>query len=503
MKTIETSSRPIVGRLIVAAVTALLLGLPEPGGAQEVPGLQILTAAQDAMADAIARSEKSVVSIARVVKRRDAPATPAFSLRGNRFGNLFPLDPPRDPRDPDFIPNEFSTGVVIGAEGLILTNYHTLDLEQQNVYWVTTTGRKVYRAKVRAADPRYDLAVLELPELGSGRLTPITMGSSAKLKKGHFVISLGNPYAIARDGQVSASWGIVSNFGRKAAPKPTAGDQIGKSTLHHYGTLIQTDAKLNLGTSGGALLNLKGEMVGLTTALAAHSGYDQSAGYAIAVDETFLRVVERLKKAKEVEFGLLGIQPENLSEDRIRRGEEGAFVRTVYSGTPASKSGLRNGDIIKAVGRTPVRDADSLVLNIGRLSVGSLTRLTVQRGGQLVHVDVELAKFPVKGKKIFTPPPAWRGMRVDYSSVLSLRRREGLALLEDSVVVIEVETGSLAWKSGLRSGDIITHVDNLRVGAPRKFLEAVEGKTGNVQVRLGGAAAFDNPLRTIKARDDS
>ncbi len=116
-------------------------------------------------------------------------------------------------------------------------------------------------------------------------MTPIALGNAAELKKGQIVISLGNPYAVARDGQASAAWGIVSNLGRKAPATPSESDPSGRPTLHHYGTLIQTDAKLNLGTSGGPLLNLKGEMVGLSVVLAAAAGYEAAGGYAIPVDD--------------------------------------------------------------------------------------------------------------------------------------------------------------------------------------------------------------------------
>ena len=120
---------------------------------------------------------------------------------------------------------------------------------------------------------------------------------------------------------MAAGLGIVSNLSRKRRrwsgnPIPCAS----KPTLHHFGTLVQTDAKLPLGTSGGALLNLDGEMVGLTTAMAAGAGYDQAAGYAIPVDEAFRRIVEALNRGQEVEYGLLGISPQSLSLDEIRRG---------------------------------------------------------------------------------------------------------------------------------------------------------------------------------------
>src|SRR5690606_205790 len=132
--------------------------------------------------------------------------------------------------------------VIIDAKGLILTNYHVVREDSQ--HYVTTHERKTYRAKIRAADLKSDLAVLELelPLQQPLKLKPITFGDASTLRKGQIVIALGNPYGIARDGQVSASWGIVSNLARKAGPDLQETDpNRRKRTLHHYGTLIQTD----------------------------------------------------------------------------------------------------------------------------------------------------------------------------------------------------------------------------------------------------------------------
>ena len=144
-------------------------------------------------------------------------------------------------------------------------------------------------------------------------LQPITFGDAATLKKGQIVIALGNPYAIARDGQPSASWGIISNLQRQA-PSPRDGTRPsdGRETLHHFGTLIQTDARLELGTSGGALVNLKGEMIGLTTSLAALSGYERPGGFAIPVDDDFRRALETLKTGRLPDYGFLGVAPRTL-----------------------------------------------------------------------------------------------------------------------------------------------------------------------------------------------
>jgi serine protease Do len=326
-----------LGRPAWLAAIGLLLLLCPPGGfvdAQEPSALEVATAIEEVVVEAIARAERSVVAIARVEK---TPPNESLSLelRPDPFGGRgIPFASPR-PTDPDFIPTEYATGVVIDRQGLILTAYHVLG--EDSDYYVTTPDRRVFLATVRGADPRSDLAVLAVQATD---LEPITFGDAATLNKGQFVVALGNPYAIARDGQVSASWGIVANLSRKAPPESDETHLTGKSTLHHFGTLIQTDAKLNLGTSGGPLLNLRGEMVGLTTALAAVAGYEQSAGYAFPVDETFRRVVDALKRGREVEYGYLGISLDNLRTQPVPSGVRGAVVDQVKPGMPADRFGL-------------------------------------------------------------------------------------------------------------------------------------------------------------------
>jgi S1-C subfamily serine protease len=136
--------------------------------------------------------------------------------------------------DPDLVPTEFGTGVVIDAKGLVLTNYHVVRADSQ--HFVTTHERKTYRAKIKAADSKSDLAILELepPPQQTLKLTPVKFGDASTLRKGQIVLALGNPYGIARDGQVSASWGIVSNLARKAGPDPDETNPAGvKRHLHH------------------------------------------------------------------------------------------------------------------------------------------------------------------------------------------------------------------------------------------------------------------------------
>jgi S1-C subfamily serine protease len=454
-----------------------------PARAQESsPGIEAAAAMEKAVVEAIARGEKSVVAIARV--RQDAPSeTVRIEARADAFGRLLSVQSAPKPTDPSFVPSEYGSGVVVDRHGLILTAYHVLGPESD--YYVTTPERKVYAARVVGADPRSDLAILSIDAAG---LVPIALGDATTLRKGQFVVTLGNPYAIARDGQATAGWGIVANLARKAPPSPEDAERDSQRTLHHFGTLIQTDAKLNIGSSGGPLLNLKGEMVGLCVALAAAAGYETSTGYAIPVDATFRRVLEVLKQGREVEYGFLGIHPANLEPGEVLAGLHGMRVKDVLPGTPAARFGLKADDVITDVDGTALYDADGLMLAVGKLPVEAVARLSVVRDGRPRIIDVTLGKFPVGGQKIVTTrPEAWRGMRVDYASTLAGSEqplRAGVAFFDDAVVVSDVAEGSAAQRAGLRPGMLVTHVDDLPVRTPKEFQAAVARKAGEVALHL-------------------
>jgi serine protease Do len=458
--------------LIVAAWGAVLTA---SAWAEEVSAPAAVAALEGAVTAAISRVGPSVVAIARV--RKEKPGE-VFNLefRPDAFGRRTLPPVAAAPTDPDFLPNEYGTGVVIDRRGLILTAYHVLAPESD--YYVTTHEHKVYPAQIKAADPRSDLAVLAIE---ASDLTPIRMGDAAQLRKGQFVVSLGNPYAIARDGQASASWGIVANLHRKAPLVPEEADSAAR-TLHQFGTLIQTDARLSLGTSGGPLVNLRGEMVGLCVALAAVAGFEQAAGYAIPLDATFRRVIEALRQGREVEYGFLGVGPMNLRAQEVRDGRRGVRVQKVVAGTPADRYGLRPEDVITAVGGKPIDGVDGLMLEVGRRPAGAEVRFSVLRGAEPLEIPVTLTKYRVRGTKIVTTAaPAWRGLRVEYpTAVFDVDRYEPV------VVAVDVIEGSPAWKAGLRPGMLIARVDQSRVATPGEFLAAVAGQQGAVALEVTG-----------------
>lgn len=463
-----------------------------------------LAALEKSLVDAIARAERSVVAISRQRRPLGAarPAAPGERVEGRdepRDAERVGLVPERTPEDPDFVPQDYATGVVVDRSGLIVTAYHALGDVARSRYWVTWQ-RKPYEATVRAADPWLDIAVLKI---AADNLEPIRFGDARTLRRGQFVVALGNPYAIARDGLPSATWGIVSNLSRRAPPAG-GGDErraaAGGETLHHYGTLIQTDARLSLGTSGGALLNLQGEMIGLTTTLAALEGYETSAGFAIPVDDVFQRTLETLKAGRKAEYGFLGVAPELLSLEERQAGGQGVRVRRAVPGTPAAKAGLLPDDLITHVAGTPIVDSTDLIRELSKWPVEAKIQLTVQRGvaqrgvpPKPIAVPVELSKKHLAGTRppvAETPDPVWRGLRVDYSTAVSRFESKSRELdPQGCVVIADVQRDSPAWNAGLRPGAFISHVGSQRVSKPREFYALVEPQAGAVAVRVSLADA--------------
>jgi serine protease Do len=463
--------------------------------AAEPSAKQVVQAMESLLVDAIAKGEQSAVAIALV--RRDAEE-PSIALR-------FPFGIARqslDPTSPDFIPTDYGSGIIVGDTGLILTTLSVLGDVDSSAYHIWHQQRP-FSATVVATAPWYDLAVLKVQVED---LKPITFGDAASIKKGQIVIALGNPEAIARDGEVSASWGIVSNLQRRAAPvRSRSNEPLGRETLHHYGTLIQTDAKLDFGYSGGALLNLNGEMIGLTTSYTAVSGSEKAGGLAIPVDKDFRRIVEELKQGKTPEFGFLGVGPEPLEASLRQQGHHGARIASVMSGTPADQAGLRVNDIVSHIDGKPLFDESDLFRHIGVLQPGTITSMRVVRG-DISDPNVSVLEIPVTLTKKYVNTirqpistaiaPAWRGLRVDYATASASFSEMVERPPADSLYVAKVLPESAAWKSGLRAGDFITHVGDAKVTTPDELIAAVQDAIGEVLLHATKNGS-DTIVRTV------
>jgi serine protease Do len=473
----------------LVVLSCLVLAWPDPPKAASNPAepsaIDLVAAIETVISDAIAKAEPSVVAIHRF--KSDTHETLAIRGRNRRtvplqlpgrddFDGRFPPIP-----DPNMISYDYGSGVVIGDRGQILTAYHVVRGARQLI--VRAAGRQVFDAEIIAADPRSDLAVIVPSETGGSerpKLKPIPIGDAGKLRKGAFLIAMGNSFNAARDGKPSASWGILSNLARRLDLDNEDSSRSRRGAqLNHYPTLLQLDAKLNLGMSGGAVINLKGELVGLTTSAASPTGFDPMAGYAIPMDRLGRRAVETLREGKEIEYGLIGIKPDDKATNRVDQ---------VIVNSPAALGELKAGDEIVAVNGTPVMDFDGLILEVNSYSANDPVRLKIRRGEEIIERTLVLAKFPVEGEVIATNrPKLWRGMRVDYSSVLRYPTfgNNFLDRPNPGVLVTEVEEGSPAAIAGIKKGQLIQRVGDKNVATPHAFAEAVASQSGAVTLETG------------------
>lgn len=444
-------------------------------------GPALIQAIESSLINAIADCEQSVVAITRV-RNDSAPPSPMNSLP---FVPTLQLS--NEPTSEDFVPAFFGSGIIVSEDGFIVTCAHILDDPRKHSYYVWL-DRRCYSAsviamsaQVQASDPFTDLAVLKI-EATSLKTIP---RATDPPRKGQLVIALGNPNAIARDGQASASWGMISNVNRFA---PREKDQSPTDSIHHMGTLIQTDVHSPIGTSGGALVNWRGQLVGMTTNLLANAGQEQPAGFAIAVDEFFERVVEVLKQGKQPEFGFLGVQPENLRAVDLDRGLSGARVSMVIPGLPGSRAGLREGDIIFQVGNSSVGNRNDLFRELSRVPIGTGTKLRVRRlragNWQELSMEAELTKkFIATDRPAFGlhGPPTWRGAQVEYGSAIA-GELDRISVVRDSpyVAFLNVAPDSPTWRAGLRAGFGVISINGQTIQSPERFHELASRTPGRV-----------------------
>lgn len=455
---------------------------------------------EQTLVDVIARVEPSVVAVARSKQPQAREADARIPL--DVFGDLRPVaaGPHAD---------TVAAGVIIDPIGLVLTEF--LAVRQGDDHWVTLPNGQTYPAQIQAADPRSGLAILTLrsvrpPQQSGDRSdnpTPalptsfpaVRLGDADELHKGQFVIAIGNPFAIRSDGQPTASWGIVTNLARKAPPGTNFNDAPGpgqdyRTTLHHLGTLIQTDAKLGWSAGGGALVNLRGDLVGLTTTAAEIAGHEQPAGYAIPINRAFRRIIDALKDGREVEYGLLGLSLRPNVPVGTGAAARHVLVQYAYPGSPADRAGLKPGDVILRVADKPISDVDELQLQISLLPPSSSTTIDYTRGGVPGSTRVSLAKLGTPGNKVVSNPrPAWRGIRVDYATaldalVLGTAIESGALDPDGCVLVAAVEPGSEAEQAGIQPGMFISHVGEQRVTTPADFQKAVKNADSVRELRL-------------------
>lgn len=330
------------------------------------------------------------------------------------------------------------SGVIIDAEeGYIVTNAHVVD-NADEILVALSDGRELEAKKI-GEDKDSDIALLKVK---AENLTEVPLADSDKLRVGDFVVAIGNPFGI---GQTVTS-GIVSALGRSTA-----------MGINNYEDYIQTDAAINRGNSGGALVNLKGQLVGINTAILGPNGGNVGIGFAIP-SNMMENLVEQIKKYGEVRRGLLGITGGNvdsgLAEAMGLEVNQGAFVREVTADSAADEGGIKPGDIIIEVNGKSISSFNELRAKVGTLGAGAEVKLGLLRDGKRQDVTVVLDDFAARNIEAREIHPALEG-----ATLADGQTESG----DSGVEVSELERRSNAARLGLQEGDIIIGVNRNRV----------------------------------------
>ncbi|MDM8526098.1 DegQ family serine endoprotease [Desulfococcaceae bacterium HSG8] len=364
-----------------------------------------------------------------------------------------------DEQQRDFKQRSLGSGFIINEDGYIVTNNHVI--EDADEIEVKLKNGDEYEAEIVGRDPNTDLALIKVK---SGSNFPsVKLGDSDALKVGQWVVAIGNPFGLEH----TVTAGIVSAKGRVIGSGP-------------YDDFIQTDASINPGNSGGPLLNMKGEVVGINTAIVA-SG--QGIGFAIPVSLA-KGIVDQLKSHGEVTRGWLGVGIQDLSSELAEyygiENKEGVLVTEVFEGDPADKAGIRAKDIILGVNGKNIKTTRELTRAIADIGVGEIATIKVLRGGQEKTFRVEIAKREddklASGSKKKEHKDEL-GIRVskltpEVTRRFNIKESEG-------VIVAGVEAGSKGEKAGIMTGDIIKEVNHKTIKTVEDYTDAIgKVKTG-------------------------
>ena len=366
----------------------------------------------------------SVVNIATTQARRPAQGMPS------PFGGQLPNSPQRQ--------QGLGSGFIIDSDGTIITNNHVVDGAEKVV--VTLADGKSFDAKVLGKDPKSDIAILKINV--KQNLPAATLGDSDQLEVGEWVIAIGNSFGLDH----TVTTGIVSAKGRHIGAGP-------------YDSFIQTDASINPGNSGGPLVNLRGEVVGINTAIFSQTGGNMGIGFAIPANLA-RELVPQLKDKGKVVRGYLGVTIQKVTGDIAAtmglKNESGALVADVAEGGPAERSGIKSGDVIIEFNGKAIKDSADLPLEVARVAPGKTAQVKILRDAKPSSIAVQIGEMndsevvAESGKGDF-------GMAVQpvtpaMAESLGLERAEGL-------VVTSVKPGSAADEAGIRRGDAITEIN--------------------------------------------
>ncbi len=476
--------------LVALAVPMMLgaaLNLPVAAQAQ-APAAPVVRGLPD-FTDLVEQVGPAVVNI-RTVERvraggRSGPGDEEMQEFFRRFFGI-PLPgtprqgPRQEPQEPSEreVPRGVGSGFIISADGFVMTNAHVVDGADEVL--VTLTDKREFKARIVGADKRTDVAVVKIEASG---LPAVRIGDVSRLKVGEWVMAIGSPFGL--ENTVTA--GIVS------AKQRDTGD---------YLPFIQTDVAVNPGNSGGPLINMRGEVVGINSQIYSRSGGFMGISFAIPIDEA-MRVSEQLRASGRVTRGRIGVQIDQVSKDvaeSIGLGKpQGALVRGVESGSPADKAGVEAGDIITRFDGRAIEKASDLPRLVGNTKPGTRSALTVFRRGQTRDLSITIAELEPEqvarrpAARGSAPPKAGEAAQALGLTVAELTETQKKELKVRHGVRVEAASDAGA-RAGLREGDVILSIGNVEIRNVREFETAVakteRGKPVNMLVQRGELVQF-------------
>lgn len=376
------------------------------------------------------------------------------------------------------VPRGVGSGFIISADGFIMTNAHVVDGASE--VYVTLTDKREFKAKIVGSDARTDVAVLKID---GSNLPRLNMGDSDKIRVGEWVLAIGSPFGL--ENTVTA--GIVSAKARDT------GD---------YLPLIQTDVAVNPGNSGGPLINLKGEVIGINSQIYSRSGGFMGISFAVPIDEA-LRVADQLKTSGRVTRGRIGVQIGEVTKDVAESlglaRAQGALVQRVEAGGPAEKAGLEAGDIILKYNGATIERPSDLPRMVGSTKPGAKATVNIWRKGSardvtVTVVELEADKPKQAEEKKAKPDNAPNALGLVVSDLSDAQKKE---LKVDNGVLVEAVSGAAA-AAGIRPGDVIQRLNEVDINDSKQFAQLVAKldakKRAAVLVRRGDASQFV-PLR--------
>ena len=381
-----------------------------------------------------------------------------------RFFNMIPDSQPRQRRT-----QSLGSGVIIDSEsGYVVTNHHVIENADQ--IRVRLDDGRSFEAKVVGADPEADVAVIQIPAQG---LKAINMGDSDLLRVGDFVVAIGNPFGLSQ----TATSGIVSALGR-------SGRRIAS-----YEDFIQTDASINQGNSGGALVNLRGELIGVNTAILDRGGGNVGIGFAIPVNMV-VSLTAQIIEFGEVRRGRLGVHIQDLTPELAQafgvEAGSGALISKVMPDSAAKAADLREGDVITMVDGRAIKGATELRNVIGLARADEEIELTYIRDRKSFNKKIRIRAVVAESGRGIQISESFEGARLeDVDDSSSQNGQPGIR-------VVEVASGSAAWQAGLRSGDIILSVNRQWVFSLDDLVQIVNGRTSGLllNIQRGESALF-------------